>query len=470
MGKLVQRFDFGGFRSPPTRTPQGFLQITGNLTRTGVLTYARKDGSKVRELRHPDQVFNARSMGTLAGAPVTDLHPSEMVSPGNVRSLQRGRVDGPKQDGIFVTGTIIVQDQNLIEAVQSGERRELSPGYNTRIDATPGTFQGEAYDVQQTEITYNHLALGPRGWARSGSEVALHMDDAEADQLVLRLDQTSLGLFVRDALSLKGQTERDLAKATNTDEFTLASMLDGFFGGPVTEKDLAPIAGFLKEDSAKLFSLVPIADRGDGIKTTRRKKMEPTEIRIDGISYKVDQTAAPHINKAITDRDKTISEEKARADAAEAKITDLTKERDTEKARADAASNPDAISKMVRDRAALETKARAILGADAKLDGTDQEIKIATIKHTDAAFESEGQTVDYINARFDMIDAKADHKGDAKDAAARALAATRADGKGGNTETKTDAGEAKTKAENSASNAWKNPLNASKDAAPVAKA
>ena len=115
----------------------------------------------------------------------------------------------------------------------------------------------------------------------------------------------------------------------------------------------------------------------------------------------------------------------------------------------------------------MENKARAILGDDAKLDGTDQDIKIAAIKHTDSAFEAEGQTPDYIKARFDLIDAKADHKGDAKDAAARALAATRADGKGGSTEDKTDA---KTKSEAVASEAWKNSLSSTTDVAPVAKA
>ena len=288
---------------------------------------------------------------------------------------------------------------------------------------------------------------------------------------MLRIDSTALHSFVLDRLSLLNKTERDLAKAVGVEfEFELESIMRGSFGGPVKKSDLAPIAKFIEQDVDVLFSLVPVADRGDGNTPKRRKRtMEPIEIRIDGISYKVDQTAGPHIDKAIADRDAKITVESARADAAEAKIADLTKERDTEKARADAASNPEAISKMVQDRSALLDKARTVLGKDAKLDGDDQTIKIAAIKHTDSKFESEGKTVDYINARFDMIDAKAATTA-GKGAAAQALAAARADGgTGGATEEKTDAASAQRKDSERSANAWQQPLAASKDA-PVAKA
>lgn len=160
-------------------TPQGFLKIPANLTRVGVLVYRRADGSEFRELRHPDEVFKADSLASLAGAPLTDLHPSEFVGPENVRNLQRGFVGSDvRQDGNHVAAHVIVQDAETIKAIKEGRRKELSPGYTCKIDATPGEWNGERYDGRQIDIQYNHLAVGPQGWGRSGSSVALRLDDS----------------------------------------------------------------------------------------------------------------------------------------------------------------------------------------------------------------------------------------------------------------------------------------------------
>lgn len=157
------------------------MRVSGNLTRIGVLPYHRADGTVFRELREPAEVFRADSIATMRMVPVTDLH-GGMVGPGNVQALQVG-ITGENigHDERFVTGSAIIQRADAIAAVKSRERCELSPGYRCWVDLTPGTFNGEKYDGIQRDIVYNHLAIGPKNWGRSGPDVALRMDGLSAD-------------------------------------------------------------------------------------------------------------------------------------------------------------------------------------------------------------------------------------------------------------------------------------------------
>lgn len=213
MTDRVERFDLGGFRSKPTRTPQGFLRMTGNLTRTGVLTYKTKDGKTIRELRHPEDVFAEDSLRSLSDAPVTDLHPSAMVTDVNCTEHLRGTVRSVEPVGKFVTGELIVQDAKLISKITSGSRRELSPGYTCSLEWGAGEYNGEKYDARQRNIVYNHLALGPQGWGRSGPEVSVHMDSAA----------TEIGIYEEQEMIKKDNTESAKAEeaapeATETTE------------------------------------------------------------------------------------------------------------------------------------------------------------------------------------------------------------------------------------------------------------
>jgi hypothetical protein len=176
----VNRFDVAEI-GKPVRTPQGFLRVAAFLTRAGVFEYKRHDGSTARELRPPEEVFRADSLASLSAAPLTDLHPTEMVSPKNVRTLRIGHVgEAVRQDGHLVAANVTVEDEEVIARVERGDRREISCGYQCRLDATPGEWNGQRYDAVQRDIVYNHAALGPRNWGRAGSEVALRLDSGDA--------------------------------------------------------------------------------------------------------------------------------------------------------------------------------------------------------------------------------------------------------------------------------------------------
>lgn len=163
------------------RTPQGGIRVDARLTRVGVLEYRRADGSVRREFRPPEEVFAAGSLDTLRGAPVTDLHPSEMVRTDTYSTLARGHVgdDVRSDEDRYVAATLYVQDARMVDLVERGDRREISCGYTCDFDPTPGEYEGEKYDGVQRSIAYNHAALGPRDWGRAGPEVALRMDAAD---------------------------------------------------------------------------------------------------------------------------------------------------------------------------------------------------------------------------------------------------------------------------------------------------
>lgn len=163
-------------------TPGGGLKIQAYPTRAGVLSYRRADGSVVRELRHPDDVFDPKSLATLQGRAVTDLHPTEgQVHTDNWKNLAVGHVsDSIGRDGDKVATSVYVNDGDMVRAIQEGKRKELSAGYHADTIDAPGTYEGQPYDRRQTNITYNHVGLGPSGWGRAGPECALRIDSAHA--------------------------------------------------------------------------------------------------------------------------------------------------------------------------------------------------------------------------------------------------------------------------------------------------
>jgi len=268
--EIVSRYDVATLGNAE-RTPQGFLRVPAYLTRAGILEYKRHDGTTVRELRPASEVFAPKSLATLRAAPVTDLHPTEMVSPKNVRSLSIGHVseDVQRADGDLVAGALTLQAETAIAAVESGARRELSCGYRCRIDATPGTFEGKPYDQVQRDIVYNHVALGPRNWGRAGREIALRIDSqgSENDQPPTAADAQLFRLDAADALSVAA---------------------------------VAP-------------------QRAKGIRT-----METTTIEIDGLQTEVPRDAAKRIQDAIEVRTDALGEAVIDKEAADGKVVELT--------------------------------------------------------------------------------------------------------------------------------------------------
>lgn len=185
------------------RTPQGGIKAEAALTRTGVFVYRREDGSEVREYRSPEEVFKADSLATLSAAPVTKLHPPELVTSKNYKKYSCGTVsETVKQDGDKVVATVYVQDAELAQAIEKGEMKQVSCGYVCDIEDRNGvTESGERYDRVQTNIRYNHAAIVPVG--RAGADISLRLDGAD-NEIILRFDAETTGEIMKEFELVQG--------------------------------------------------------------------------------------------------------------------------------------------------------------------------------------------------------------------------------------------------------------------------
>jgi hypothetical protein len=174
-----RRFDAGKL-GKVEHTPQGGARVPAALTRTGVFVYRNADGSQRREYRPADEVFRADSLATLRSAPVTDGR-HVWVTPDNWRDVACGHVaeGSPRQDADLLAAELVLQDANVLRAVDNGERCDLSCGYSVDYDPTPGVFNGQRYDGVQRNIRYNHVTLLGAGQGRAGGRAALRLDAAD---------------------------------------------------------------------------------------------------------------------------------------------------------------------------------------------------------------------------------------------------------------------------------------------------
>lgn len=128
-----------------TRTDEGYLIDTPIVGRTGIQLYKNSDGTIRRELRPPEEVFNADSLKSFSGKPITDEHPGVPVTAKNAKRLSVGSMQGEgKQDGENVVANIIIHDDEMIDKVLNGGKRELSLGYKVDLEETPGVWNGPA--------------------------------------------------------------------------------------------------------------------------------------------------------------------------------------------------------------------------------------------------------------------------------------------------------------------------------------
>lgn len=142
----------------------------------------------VRELRSEEEVFASTALDSLLGAPVTIDHPSGFVDNTNHAMLAVGVVRKAEVAAPYVFGEMRIHDDRTIDMIQAKKLAEVSLGYSTDVVESERAARADA-DVEQTNLLYNHAALGPRGWGRLGSDVALRLDsDGNIDFEAFRMD------------------------------------------------------------------------------------------------------------------------------------------------------------------------------------------------------------------------------------------------------------------------------------------
>lgn len=138
-------------------TPEGYLRDRPILTSTGIFEYSNPDGSIRRELRLPEEVFDAESLRSYQGKPIIVTHDAGLVDKDNVSREQIGTIltEGYRS-GNDVRADIVIHDT---DEMKDCGLKELSLGYNLDLDETPGVWNGLPYDAIQRNIRINHLAL-----------------------------------------------------------------------------------------------------------------------------------------------------------------------------------------------------------------------------------------------------------------------------------------------------------------------
>lgn len=348
-------------------TGDGYLVAMPRVARTGIQLYrgfevGMRDKAVVRVYRPPNQVFAKDSMHSFAYKPITNDHPPEPVTSDNWTKYSVGNSGGEvARDGEYVRVPMVVMDKASIKDVNAG-KKELSVGYATDLIWGAGTVPtgeadaGQVYDAMQTAIRVNHIAIVDL--ARGGDKLAIG-------------DQTS------------GTPAAELVDPATSQQHKDRKMSDV----KTTIMTVDGISVSVTDDTAAGIVNRALKDRDEKIGTLGA---QVASLTADGVKIKTDSEAAMA---------KLTAENKVVNDAHVAEIAALKKQVE------DAAMTPAKLDTLVKDRAGIIEKAKAVLGDKLVIDGkTDGEIRkqVVDAKLADAA---KTYTDDQVKVAFDTLTA-----------------------------------------------------------------
>ena len=155
----------------------GFLCIRHNpIAKAGVFEYLGKNlgmtgrnADKIVKVYRPfDELV--KTAKEFEGMPITlDHHwvEGDHTNP-TVMGIISGKVTAEEP---YLYADIKIINDEARKAIESGEMRELSPGYTSQFEEENGEYNGEEYHFKQFDMHYNHLALVDVG--RSGPDLKI---------------------------------------------------------------------------------------------------------------------------------------------------------------------------------------------------------------------------------------------------------------------------------------------------------
>ncbi|MCB1202551.1 MAG: DUF2213 domain-containing protein [Leptospiraceae bacterium] len=182
------RFDIGELSTVPG---EGFKRCRVKIARPGVFPYMHTDGRVRLEAKLPQDLFSRATVDSAKGAPITEDHPpmengaKGLLTGQNYQLYTKGALgDNVEVEDGFLVATETIYDEALREKMQRGEKVQVSIGFTSDIENSPGEYEGQRYDSVQRNIRINHIAHVDVG--RAGEEVRAYLDSAEGQRFAIQ--------------------------------------------------------------------------------------------------------------------------------------------------------------------------------------------------------------------------------------------------------------------------------------------
>lgn len=164
-----------------------------------------------------DDIFSDEYLASCDGCPFVVDHPTDEdgnpvdVNGENYKEHLDGILFAPTIDKVNnrVLGKVKIFNPVVADAVERGDLRELSQGYNCKVQPYAGNYQGETYNRVQSDIVMNHIALVEEG--RAGDAVKILYNNRAGVKLVPALKE--------DVEKFERRRE-NMSKRNNVDEQT----------------------------------------------------------------------------------------------------------------------------------------------------------------------------------------------------------------------------------------------------------
>ena len=344
----------------------GFLILDGRVSRGDCVQQYSDGVTTWGELRRVTDVYDEPALASMAPRPIVDSdHP--WVDAKTWRELAKGSTGPPRVDpkSGWCTQQLAICDADMIAKVVDGEAIEISIGYECTLIPEDGEFEGTAYSYRQTDVRVNHVALGPRDWARAGNDACLIFDSSSSSE------RTGVQVIVGDTVTKKTKPKQPKRSARATDRklATKKSVVkDGMLMIDDVEYEVA--------DEVIAYIDQLLAGPSEELVDTEVEEEERTEATEEFVDTEVEEEERTDSN--LKDRHDALSEE-------------FRRYRDNEHSRVGA-------------RASLISDAREILGRHAKIDSLPtreiHKLVIAKVLGSSAP-KLDGRSAAYVEATYD---------------------------------------------------------------------
>lgn len=347
---MFTRYDTAPINKVTQDASTGFIHVQNvPIARVGVFPYLKADGSIEMEAKLPTELLADSTVKSAENKPVTDNHPSELVTQTNSKEYMKGfTATNAHVENDTLKVDMTITDADLIKEISKG-KQELSIGFETEVVPQKGEYKGVGYDSVQKNIQINHVAVVERG--RAGHSVRLIGDSAE--------------MVNEKGVPKKGQ-QMDVTKVRLGDtDITVAT-----------------------SDADKIVKV-------DADNSEKEKKIAELNEQIEKL-----QAEKKELEGDADSEKKSKDEAQAKADAAEKELEALKKKYEG-----------DGLDKFVNDRLKLVETIKPYVGDSYDYQGkSDKELKIETLKKLDDSLDLNDKSDDYINAYFDAQVAKMDNQ------------------------------------------------------------